>query len=138
MLNATQLERQHDAGPLSDEPHLAQFSICYTSRSGSVLAAFGRSWFGQANDGTTRCAFSAPGLGGTTPGEIAPTPDRYLGLHAPFFSPLRLREGARIEDVKARLTSFAAHRKPIETGPLTLMRVRRSLVLRPAAPRPRT
>ncbi|MGA9442273.1 MAG: hypothetical protein WBV18_02440 [Methyloceanibacter sp.] len=96
MLNATQLERQHDADPLSDELHLAQFSICYTSRSGSVLAAFGRSWFGQANDGTTRCAFSEPGPGGTTLGQSAPNPDRYLGLHAPFFSPLRLREDGRI------------------------------------------
>ena len=136
MRNVAQCNRQHEAELVSIQTGFTQFALCYTPRPGSALAAFGRLWFGRSNDGTTHRAFSAPDLGRVAPGEITPTPDRYLRLHAPFFSPLRLRADARIEDVKARLTSFAAHRKPIETGPLTLMRVRRSLVLRPAAPRP--
>ena len=136
MLNATQHVRQHDAVPLSDESRLTQFSICYMPQPGSALASFGRSWFGRANDGTTLQAFSLAGLGAGAAGGITTTPDRYLGLHAPFFSPLRLREDARIEEIKTRLARFAAHRKPIETGPLKLMRAGRALVLRPAEPRP--
>ncbi|ODR98464.1 hypothetical protein AUC68_08520 [Methyloceanibacter methanicus] len=136
MLDATQHALQHDAKPLSDEPRLTQFSICYTPRPGSALASFGRSWFGRANDGTTLQAFSLSGLGSGAPDGITTTPDRYLGLHAPFFSPLTLREHARLEDIKTRLAHFAAHRKAIETGPLKLMRARRALVLRPANPRP--
>ena len=132
MLNVAQYNRHHEAEVVSFPTGFTQFAVCYTPRPGSALAAFGRSWFGRANDGTTHRAFFAPGFGEVPVGEITRTPDRYLGLHAPLFSPLRLRANARIADVKARLASFAAHRKPIEIGPLTLMRVRRSVVLRPA------
>jgi len=47
-----------------------------------------------------------------------------------FRAPFTLRDGAGLGAVKARLINFAARRKSVETGPLTLSRGR-SLVLRP-------
>lgn len=41
-----------------------------------------------------------------------------------------------LDELQARLFTFAVRRKPVETGPLALERVNRSLVLRPANPRP--
>jgi len=40
------------------------------------------------------------------------------------------------EALKSRLTTFAARRKPVETGPLTLSRAGRFLVLRPVEATP--
>ncbi|MDJ0512157.1 MAG: DUF1045 domain-containing protein [Methyloceanibacter sp.] len=136
MLNSTQHEQHHKAAiePIAASPTL--FSICYTPRPGSPLALFGRSWFGRANDGTAFQAFSSSGIRSDAPSGISRTPGRYFGLHAPFFASSSLRAGMRLEEIRTHLESFAAHRKPIETGPLTLARVRRSLVLQPAEPQP--
>ncbi|BAQ17949.1 DUF1045 domain-containing protein [Methyloceanibacter caenitepidi] len=121
-------------GPVPAAP--THFSICYTPRPGSALAQFGRSWFGRANDGTTLQTFSASGLRGGGPGGITPTPGRYFGLHASFVAPTPLRADARLDEVRTHLAQFAANRKPIETGPLKLTRLCRSLVLQPAEQRP--
>ena len=48
-----------------------------------------------------------------------------------FRAPFTLRDGAGLGAVKARLINFAARRKSVETGPHTLSRAGRSLVLRP-------
>ncbi|ODR94681.1 hypothetical protein AUC70_08695 [Methyloceanibacter stevinii] len=136
MLHSTQRaqHREPSFGAVPSAP--THFSVCYTPRPGSALAQFGRSWFGRANDGTTLQAFSASGLGGDAPAGITPTPGRYFGLHAPFFAPAPLRGDAGLDEVRTHLEQFAANRKPIETGPLKLTRMRRSLVLQPAEPRP--
>ena len=63
-------------------------------------------------------------------------PGRYTGLHALFRAPFALRDGIEAERIKSRLISFAARRKPVETGPLTLSRAGRYLVLRPVEPTP--
>lgn len=112
MLNSARRTHHHDTSVETIPAAPTYFSICYTPRPGSPLARFGRSWLGRAQAG------------------------QHGGLHAPFFAPSRLRETARLDDVRAHLQRFAAHRKPIETGPLTLACVRRALVLRPAEPRP--
>jgi hypothetical protein len=116
--------------------NLARYAIYYTPQPGTALAAFGRSWFGRANDGVTLQAFSDAGLAGTSFAKIAAGPGRYTGLHAMFRAPFTLREGAGLDAVKARLINFAARRKSVETGPLTLSRAGRSLVLRPIDARP--
>jgi len=136
MLNSARSEQHHEAQFESIAATRTLFSICYTPRPGSPLAQFGRSWFGRANDGTTLEAFSASGLGRTAATGITPTPGRYFGLHAPFFAPAPFRPEVQLTEVRLHLESFAAHRKPIETGPLTLTRLGRSLVLRPSLPRP--
>ena len=51
-------------------------------------------------------------------------------------APFALRDGIDADALKARLISFAARRKPVETGPLTLARAGRYLVLRPVEPTP--
>jgi hypothetical protein len=136
MLNPTEREQQKEtsAEPLSSERTL--FSICFTPRPGSALAQFGRSWFGRVNGGATLQAFSMSGLGGVASIGSAPMPGRHLGLHAPFFAPVPLRKGVRLDEVRTHLASFAANRKPIETGPLQLTRTHRILTLRPTKPRP--
>lgn len=136
MLNAAQREQHREAGVGAVPAASTHFSICYTPRPGSALAQFGRSWFGRANDGTTLQAFSASAVGGHSQDSITPTPGRYFGLHASFVAPTPLREDVRLDEVRTHLQRFAARRKPIETGPLKLTRVRRSLVLRPVEPRP--
>lgn len=131
-----QREEQHETRHLSSQPSHTRFAIYFTPRPGSALATFGRSWFGRANDGATLRAFSTgvPNmLSGTT---SSPFPERYLGLHAPFVLPCPLREGATLEKVRTRLANFAGRRRKVETGPLALTRAGRSLVLRPAEPRP--
>ncbi|MEM7191328.1 MAG: DUF1045 domain-containing protein [Pseudomonadota bacterium] len=136
MFHASEHEEQYFAQGPRPAQYRPQFAICYLPRPGTPLATFGRSWFGRANDGTTRRAFSSNSLSGGTMSGTAHTPDRYLGLHAPFFSPLRLHGDAHMEDIKTRLHNFAGRRKPIETGPLVLAVERRALVLKPAEPRP--
>ena len=136
MLNSAQREQHEETsfGPVAAAP--THFSICYTPRPGSALAQFGRSWFGRANDGATLQAFSASSVGGHARESITPTPGRYFGLHAAFTAPAPLRAGARLDEVRTHLQRFTSRRKPIETGPLKLTRLRRSLVLQPAEPRP--
>ena len=128
--------RQHETRHVATEPGRLRYAVYYTPQPGSALAAFGRSWFGRANDGATLQAFSTCGLDALPDSKISPFADRYLGLHAPFVSPCALREDTTLDKVKTRLANFAGRRKKISTGPLKLARAGRSLVLRPAEPRP--
>src|SRR5262245_31473818 len=134
MLNCAHLENRRTGAAAT--ANLARYAIYYTPKPGTALAAFGRSWFGRANDGVTLQAFSDAGLAGTSFAKIAAGPGRYTGLHALFRAPFTLRDGAGLDAVKTRLINFAARRKPVETGPLTLSRADRSLVLRPVEAKP--
>jgi hypothetical protein len=113
-----------------------RYAIYYTPQPGTPLAAFGRSWFGRANDGATLQAFSAAGLAGTLTPKPTMSPSGYAGLHSIFKAPFALRDGIGPDALKARLISFARRRRAVETGPLTLARAGRSLVLRPIDPKP--
>jgi hypothetical protein len=135
MLNCAHLDQQRK-GPASSQASFARYAIYYTPQPGTALAAFGRSWFGRANDGVTLQAFSDAGLSGTSFAKLAPAPGRYTGLHALFRAPFALRDGVGLDAVKARLVNFAARRKPVATGPLTLSRAGRFLVLRPVEATP--
>jgi uncharacterized protein DUF1045 len=135
MLNCAHLDRQQK-GAASSRSSLARYAIYYTPQPGTALAAFGRSWFGRANDGVTLQAFSDAGLSGTSFAKLAVSPGRYTGLHALFRAPFALRDGFGPDAVKARLASFAGRRKPLDTGPLTLSRSGRFLVLRPVEATP--
>ena len=133
MLNRAQLAPDHTG---AHQASFGRYAIYYTPQPGTPLAAVGRSWFGRANDGVTLQAFSDAGLTGTGVAKPASTPSRYSGLHAVFKSPFYLRDGMGPDALKARLISFARRRKPVETGPLTLARAGRHLVLRPIEPTP--
>jgi hypothetical protein len=135
MLNCAHLEGQR-TGTAPRRSSFARYAIYYTPQPGTALAAFGRSWFGRANDGATLQAFSDAGLAGTSFAKIAAAPGRYTGLHALFRAPFALRDGVGPEALKSRLINFVARRKPVETGPLTLSRAGRSLVLGPSSRRP--
>jgi len=135
MLNCAHLENERK-GAAACRPSFARYAIYFTPQPGTALAAFGRSWFGRANDGITLQAFSDAGLSGTSFAKIAAAPGRYTGLHALFRAPFALRDGMGPEALKSRLTTFAARRKPVETGPLTLSRAGRFLVLRPVEATP--
>ena len=135
MLNCAHVDRQAK-GVASSRPSVARYAIYYTPQPGTALAAFGRSWFGRANDGVTLQAFSDAGLSGTGFAKLAVAPGRYTGLHALFRAPFALRDGIDGDDIKSRLIGFAARRKPIETGQLTLSRAGRYLVLRPVEATP--
>jgi hypothetical protein len=135
MLNCAHLEGQR-TGTAPRRSSFARYAIYYTPQPGTALAAFGRSWFGRANDGATLQAFSDAGLAGTSFAKIAAAPGRYTGLHALFRAPFALRDGVGPEALKSRLINFVARRKPVETGPLTLSRAGRSLVLRPVESTP--
>ena len=135
MLNCAHLENERK-GAAACRPSFARYAIYFTPQPGTALAAFGRSWFGRANDGITLQAFSDAGLSGTSFAKNAAAPGRYTGLHALFRAPFALRDGMGPEALKSRLTTFAARRKPVETGPLTLSRAGRFLVLRPVEATP--
>jgi hypothetical protein len=114
----------------ASEAGFVRYAIFYTPQPGTALSAFGRSWFGRANDGVTLQAFSETGLNfgiSRLPAEHG----RYSGLHATFMPPFAIREGASATALRARLINFAARRKPVPTGPMTLARAGRYLVLRP-------
>jgi Protein of unknown function (DUF1045) len=134
MLNCAHLDNQNQKGAAPSQTSFARYAIYFTPRPGTALAAFGRSWFGRANDGATLEAFSTTGLPSSGFAKIASVPGRYTGLHALFRAPFGLRDGVGLDDLKARLITFAARRKPVETGPLTLARCGRYLVLRPIEP----
>jgi hypothetical protein len=135
MLHCAHLENERK-GAATCRPSFARYAIYFTPQPGTALAAFGRSWFGRANDGITLQAFSDAGLSGTSFAKIAAAPGRYTGLHALFRAPFALRDGMGPEALKSRLITFAARRKPVETGPLTLSRAGRFLVLRPVEATP--
>ena len=123
-------------GAASAQPSFARYAIFYTPQPGTALAAFGRSWFGRANDGVTLQAFSDAGLSGTSFARLAPAPGRYTGLHAEVRALFRPRDGIGLDAIKTRLINFAARRKPVATGPLTLSRAGRLLALRPVEATP--
>jgi hypothetical protein len=135
MLSCAHLENERK-GAAACRPSFARYAIYFTPQPGTALAAFGRSWFGRANDGITLQAFSDADLSGTSFAKIAAAPGRYTGLHALFRAPFALRDGMGPEALKSRLITFAARRKPVETGPLTLSRAGRFLVLRPVEATP--
>jgi Protein of unknown function (DUF1045) len=116
--------------------NFVRYAIYYTPQPGTPLAVFGRSWFGRANDGATLQAFSDAGLANTAVVKPLSASSRYSGLHAVFKAPFCLREGMGPDALKARLISFASRRKRVETGPLTLARAGRYLVVRPINPTP--
>lgn len=129
MFNCAHVDNHIREDAASDRSGFARYAIYYTPQPGTALAAFGRSWFGRANDGAILQAFSTSGLTGiATP---SATPGRYTGLHAPFRAPFTLRDGVALDALRTRLITFTAHRKPVATGPLTLARAGRHLVLRP-------
>ena len=125
--------RPYDAAPPTS---FARYAIFYTPQPGTALAAFGRSWFGRANDGVTLQAFSEAGLGAMGFARFAPAPRRYSGLHALIKAPFAPRTGIGLDAIKTRLINFAQRRKPLATGPLTLARAGRFLVLRPVEATP--
>lgn len=120
--------RPHEADA---QTSFARYAIFYTPQPGTALAAFGRSWFGRANDGVTLQAFSEAGLGAMGFARFAPVPRRYSGLHALIKAPFAPRTGIGLDAIKTRLSNFTQRRKPLATGPLTLARAGRFLVLRP-------
>lgn len=134
MLNCARQERQHQQDAASHSPSFARYAIYYTPRPGTALASFGRSWFGRANDGATLQAFSDNGLPGSGFAKIPAAPGRYTGLHALFRAPFALREEIELDGLKSHLATFVASRKAAETGPLTLARAGRYLVLRAVEP----
>jgi hypothetical protein len=135
MFNCARLDQQRQ-GAIPSRSSYARYAIYYTPQPGTALAAFGRSWFGRANDGVTLQAFSDAGLAGTSFAKLAVEPGRYSGLHALFRAPFAPRDGVGLDAIKTKLINFAGRRKPVETGPLTLARSGRSLVLRPVEATP--
>lgn len=135
MLNCAHLDIERK-GAAASRTSPARYAVYYTPQPGSALAAFGRSWFGRANDGVTLQAFSEAGFSGVGFVKIPAMPGRYTGLHALFKPPFALREGFGPDALRARLANFAARLKPVATGPLTLARSGRFLVLRPVEPTP--
>jgi len=133
MLDLAQLNNELKC---AHQVNFVRYAIYYTPQPGTPLAAFGRSWFGRANDGATLQAFSDAGLANTAAVKPLSASSRYSGPHAVFKAPFCLREGMGPDALKARLISFASRRKQIETGPLTLARAGRYLVLRPINPTP--
>lgn len=133
MLNRAQLDHDLTGAP---QTSFVRYAIYYTPQPGTPLATFGRSWFGRANDGATLEAFSEAGLTGASAPKPASKASRYSGLHSVFKAPFCLREGIGPDALKARLISFARRRKEVDTGPLTLARAGRFLVLRPVKPTP--
>ena len=134
MLNWAHRDRQQ-AGAASHS-NFARYAILYTPQPGTALSAFGRSWFGRANDGVTLQAFSDAGLSGASFARLAPARGRYTGLHALVMAPFTPRDGIGADALKTRLINFAGRRKPLATGPLTLARAGRFLVLRPVEAMP--
>ena len=130
MLNWAHRDRQR-AGATPSQANFARYAIFYTPQPGTALSAFGRSWFGRANDGVTLQAFSDAGLSGASFARLAPAKGRYTGLHAMIMAPFTPRDGIGADALKTQLINFAARRKPMATGPLTLARAGRFLVLRP-------
>ncbi|MGH6833635.1 MAG: hypothetical protein ACRECM_11545, partial [Methyloceanibacter sp.] len=111
MLNCAHLDHQVK-GPVPSRSSFTRYAVYYTPQPGTALAAFGRSWFGRANDGVTLQAFSDAGLSGTSFAKLAVAPGRYTGLHALFRAPFAPREGIGPDAIKTRLINFAARRKP--------------------------
>ena len=65
MLDRAQLDNELKC---ARQVNFVRYAIYYTPQPGTPLAAFGRSWFGRANDGATLQAFSDAGLANTAVG----------------------------------------------------------------------
>ena len=133
MLNRAPCTNEFTGAP--SQPSFVRYAIFYTPQPGTALSAFGRSWFGRANDGATLEAFSESGLSSGF-ARLPVATSRYTGLHAVFKQPFALKNDTCPGALKSRLIGFAQRRKPVPTGPLTLSRAGRFLVLRPVKPAP--
>ncbi len=136
MFKSVERDERRQTGLPATGAHVFRYGIYYTPGPGTALSRFGRSWFGSANDGATLQAFSTAGLPGLTDPNVFPFPGRGAGLRAALFAPSVLRADVDPSRVRARLVNFAARRKAVETGPLTLAHSGRHLVLRPVETRP--
>ena len=87
MLNCAHLDNQHQKGARPARSSFARYAIYYTPQPGTALAAFGRSWFGRANDGATLQAFSDAGFAGSSFAKIS--------LRCPAATPACMRSSAR-------------------------------------------
>ena len=108
MLDRAQLDTDLNS---AHQANFVRYAIYYTPQPGTPLAAFGRSWFGRANDGATLQAFSDAGLTGSAAIKPLSASPRYSGLHAVFKAPFSLRDGMGADALKARLITFAGRRK---------------------------
>ena len=86
MLNCAHLESERK-GVVASRPSFTRYAIYFTPQPGTALAAFGRSWFGRANDGATLQAFSDSGFAGTGFAKVA------VGAR-PLYRPARSVQGA--------------------------------------------
>ena len=102
MPNHAYRDRQRQRA-VSSEPSFPRYAIFYTPQPGTALAAFGRSWFGRANDGITLQAFSDAGLSGTSFAALASASQRYTGLHAPIRATFTPRAGTGLDVLKTQL-----------------------------------
>src|SRR4029078_9129165 len=121
MLDRAQYRDEFKGAP---QPSFVRYAIFYTPQPGTALSAFGRSWFGRANDGATPEAFSASGVSSACtrwPTAVS----RYSGLHAVFKQPFALKSGMTAEALKARLVSFAQRRKTVAHTSAHALRARR-------------
>ena len=100
MFNCVQID-QHRKGAVPSRSNHTRYAIYYTPQPGTALAAFGRSWFGRANDGVTLQAFSDAGLSGTSFAKLAVAPGRYTGLHALFRAPFAPRDGIGLDAINS-------------------------------------
>src|SRR5215813_11654273 len=78
MLNCAHLENDRK-GVATSRSSFTRYAIYFTPQPGTALAAFGRSWFGRANDGATLQAFSDTGLAGLAATKPLSSPSRYSG-----------------------------------------------------------
>src|SRR5262245_19668985 len=99
MLDRAQLYKELNG---AHHANFVRYAIYYTPLPGSPLSAFGRSWFGRANDGATLQAFSDAGLTGAAAIKPLTGASRYSGLYAVFKAPFCLREGMGQDALKAR------------------------------------
>ncbi|MFD0986821.1 DUF1045 domain-containing protein [Methyloligella solikamskensis] len=129
MLNHAAVEYDPQDAPLPRQA-CARYGISFTPKPNTALAAFSRSWFGYAGGGSTLHAFSGAGLSTHGGAKVPAMPGSYPGLHAMLKAPFALRPGKGPDALRSRLKSFAKRRKPVATGPLTLTREGRYLVLR--------
>lgn len=136
MLHSAKLDHEITAPP-NPRPSFCRYGIFFTPRPGTPLAAFGRSWLGADGNAPTRDAFSrASAPDAAHIAKHGNRPGRYNGLHVVFKAPFGLREGMGPDALRTRLADFAAGRKPIATGPLSLAHDGRYLVLRPVTDLP--
>ena len=81
MLDRAQLDNELSG---AHQANFVRYAIYYTPLPGSPLAAFGRSWFGRANDGATLQAFSDPGFTRAAPAKPLSGSSPYFGPHTVF------------------------------------------------------